>query len=207
MVEKSLSFPDIPDDFWAANEIAYMTSRGYLAGKLDGTYNSTEALTRGMVALVLWRLAGQPEPQLGDVQVFPDVKTGTRYSKAIAWAAQEGVKVVSGYPDGTFRPDAPITRLHLTAMLDRYMTNVAGYALPEDASKDVTQFNDYDRISQSLVDSANWAYRTGILAGRTGNLFDPNGNASRGQMAVIMCRLMQKYNICLTEDMIAQVTQ
>lgn len=184
----SRTFPDIGPDFWAKNEIDYMTSRGYIQGKLDGTFAPTESITRRTVALMLYRLAG--EPAVSGSCPFGDVDQGIYYN-AIVWANQAGI--VTGYSDGTFRPNAVISRQHFALMLHRYAL-YQGYLLPAVTDAVITDFSDYSGISQASRDAAQWALSCGIINGRSGGIYDPQGATSRAQMAVILCRFLQAIN-------------
>ena len=178
-------FPDVSADFWAKNEIDYMTSRGYINGKLDGSFAPTEAITRRTVAMMLYRLAG--EPAVGGSCAFTDVKQD-RYHDAILWASQAGI--VTGYKDGSFRPEAVISRQHFALMLHRYALH-CGYLLPAVTDAELSAFSDSGSISDAARGAAQWALTCGLINGRAGGIYDPLGYTSRAQMAVIFYRFLQ----------------
>lgn len=182
------SFPDVPENYWAKAEIDYMTARGYMQGKLDGTFGPGETITRRTVALMLYRLAG--EPAVTGRCEYTDV-TKDRYHDAILWASQSGI--VNGYADGTFRPNTGISRQHFAAMLHRYAMH-QGYLLPAVTDTLLTGFTDYSSIFSWARESTQWAVTCGIINGRADGRFDPQGNTSRAQMAVILCRFLQACN-------------
>lgn len=188
IIDQSTGFPDIPDDFWAKAEIDYMTSRGLMSGKLDGTFAPNETITRGTVAMMLWRMAGYPEVE--GASPFSDV-TGGRYLQPILWAQSCGI--IAGYKDGTFRPNEPISRQHFSALLHRYAL-YQEYLLPAVTDKQLTDFSDYSSIYNWARESCQWAVTCGIVAGRVNGKYDPQGGTSRAQMAVILTRFLQAVN-------------
>ncbi len=188
VVENSRSFPDIAEEFWAENEIDYMTSREFILGNTDGTYGPTDTIQRRTVAILLYRLEG--EPAVNERPIFPDVAVGSYYSKAITWAYDNGI--ITGYTNGNFGPTDTLTRQHLAAMLYRY-NNYKQFDMERDASKDIATFNDYADIRAWARESCQWAYQVGVVNGRAGNMYDPNGSASRAQLSVILSRYLQLY--------------
>lgn len=85
------------------------------AGHRNGLFSPGGSVSRGMAAAILYRLAGEPAaPEIP----FSDVTAADYYGAAVAWAAESGV--VTGYADGTFRPQLPVSRQQLAALLWRY---------------------------------------------------------------------------------------
>ena len=188
VIDQSAGFPDVPNDYWAKAEIDYMTSRGLMKGKLDGTFAPGETITRGTVAMMLWRMAGEPEVE--GASPFSDV-TGGRYLMPILWAQQN--EIIKGYEDGTFRPNATISRMHFCVMLHRYAL-FQGYLLPAVTDTELSGFADYSAIYGWARESCQWAVTCGIVNGRKDGTYDPMGGTSRAQMAVILCRFLQAVN-------------
>jgi len=88
----------------------------YLTGFADGTVRPGAEITRAAVATILYRLSGSPQvPSTGG---FSDVQPGQWHYTAIRYLSSTGV--VAGFPDGTFRPDAPILRSEMALILARY---------------------------------------------------------------------------------------
>ena len=107
------AFSDVPRGAWYAEAVNWCRERGIVN---NGTAFSPEAvMTRAMVATALYRASGSPSaPTSGQ---FTDVPASSRDAAAISWAA--GAGVITGYSDGTFRPDSPVTRQQFAAMLWR----------------------------------------------------------------------------------------
>jgi len=106
----------IPD--WARATVAALRERGLLIGNPDGTFRPDQPLTRAEAAMLLARALGIPprteNPSTGfaDDEAIPDWARAT-----VAALAQAGY--LSGYEDGTFRPDQPITRAEAVALISR----------------------------------------------------------------------------------------
>jgi len=110
-------FSDVPGTHWAAGAIGAVSAAGLMNGYPDGTFRPAQTLTRAEAAVVLFSAftPGTGGPDGG----FPDVPSGHWASGAIG-ALQEGY-VLGGFPDGTFRPGAPVTRAEFSVLLARAM--------------------------------------------------------------------------------------
>ena len=109
--------------------------------------------------------------------LFSDVSDGEWYAEAVAWAAAKGV--ITGYPDGSFGPDDPITREQLAVMLYRYVGSPA-------VSMSVLNFTDADQISDYAQQAIAWAVANGIMNGKGGGVLDPQGTATRAEVAQML---------------------
>lgn len=179
-----LGFADVSPSDWAAKQgyIDYVASEGLMSGLSETSFGPAEPLSRAQVATVLWRVAGEPEPDAG-VGRFPDCdySEGSFYGEAVSWARETGV--VTGYEDGRFGPADPVTREQLATMLARYAGGVAGL----DASSDGSVLSAMaDASSVTLWDGMAWAVDAGVLTGdlSTGEpLALPQRPAQRDQAA------------------------
>ena len=169
-------FADVDADDWYAEAVEYVRDHGIMNGTTATTFNPDGTTSRGQIAAILYRASGSPEVSGGTA--FTDVVDTAYYADAVRWASAHGV--VTGYGDGTFRPNNPITRQQLAAILWRY----AGSPAPEGGA----DYADEDTISAYASTAVDWARDTGIISGRDGNRFDPNGRAARAQAAVILHR-------------------
>ena len=150
-------------------------------GTSETTFSPETPVTRGMVAAVLWRLAGSPAP--ADRSSFPDVEGWYYYADAAAWCAQQGI--AAGYGDGSFGGGDIVTREQLAVFLWRY----AQYAGLELAAGVLDIYPDRDGIHTWAREGMAHAVGAGLITGRDGNRLDPGGPASRAQLAVILRRL------------------
>lgn len=135
---------------WYENDVATVVNAKYMSGYPDGSFRPEAPITRAELAAMLTRddkSAVKPAP-------FKDVK-GHWAAEAIGRAHAKGW--ISGYPDGNFRPDAPVTRAELCALFNRF----AGRSLTADEAAKLAQQK--GSVSFKDVDAAHWAYKD-ILA-------------------------------------------
>ena len=179
------AFTDIDNIGWANDEIWYTTAMGLFKGTSETTFSPMATMTRGMIAKVLYRLAGEPE--VNAAGKFSDVAEGRYFTKAVAWAAENGI--ACGYPDGTFRPDAAVSRQEMVTFLYRFakLNNAV-----EDVEGDyLAQFPDAASVKPFAKDAMNWAIANGIIIGDKNNgeiRINPRAIANRAQLAVIFAR-------------------
>lgn len=110
------TFTDVPSDAWYAEAVDYCQQRGIMSGTSAATFAPEGTLTRAMLVTILWRQAGKPV--VNYLMQFSDVSEGQWYSEALRWAASE--KLVSGYGDGRFGVNDPITQEQLNLIFQRY---------------------------------------------------------------------------------------
>ena len=174
--EPAAQFSDVSPDAWYAEAVEYVRNHGIMNGTSATIFNPNSTASRGQIAAILYRASGSPETSGGTD--FTDVADTAYYADAVRWASTYGI--VTGYGDGTFRPNNPITRQQLAAILWRY----AG----SPAAESSVDYADEAAISAYAGTAVDWARDTGIISGRNGNRFDPNGRATRAQAAVILYR-------------------
>ena len=102
----SLPYTDVSWDHWAYTAIKRMYTRGLMVGVNETTFAPSQELSRAMLAVILYRRAGQPAVEAANP--FTDVPADSWYTDAVIWAADNGI--VSGFGDGTFRPNDALTR-------------------------------------------------------------------------------------------------
>ncbi len=115
---ESVGYTDIPEGAWYAEAAEYCAANGLMNGTGEGRFSPDGAVSRAMLAAVLYRLAGSPSVPDGE-SAFTDVPGGAWYAGAVNWAGQKGYMV--GYGGGRFGPEDPVTREQLAAALWRYM--------------------------------------------------------------------------------------
>ena len=104
-------FDDLSEGFWATDAVDWAAETGVVVGYRDGSFRPNEPVFRVQFVRMLWELSGSPEPSAAS----PYSDTPAWAADAIGWAAEKGI--VTGYRDGTFRPDDPVTRAAATRML------------------------------------------------------------------------------------------
>ena len=179
-----ITFSDVPGGAYYAEAVHWAVEKGVTNGTGDGTFQPNGSCTRAQLAAFLWRLAGEPE-STRDL-TFTDVRADAWCAKALRWAAEQGV--VTGYADGSFRPDQTVTRIQAVAMLYRYAmaqgmdTTQGGMA--------VRKFDDFAAVPAYALEAAGWAVNAGILRG-AGNRLMPNDPCTRAQIVTFLYRAMQ----------------
>ena len=118
---------------------------------------------------------------------FTDVADGSWCESAVAWAAANDI--ASGYGDGRFGPNDPITREQLAAILFRY-AGLKGRDVSVGEDTNILSFNDAFDISEYAVPAMQWACGSGLIQGSEGYLM-PRGAAEREQLAAILCRFIE----------------
>lgn len=141
--------------------------------------------TRGMIVTILWRMENEPAAKHGCP--FADVRRGSYYEQAIAWASENGI--VTGFDASTFAPDRAITREQLAAILFRFAAYRGMDAVT--LRENLSSFQDQAAISAYAVSALNWAVGEGLMQG-TGDKLEPTGNATRAQVAAMLRRFIQR---------------
>ena len=167
--------------------IDYVYSHGLIKGAGGGTYDPAGTLTRGQVATILYRIAGEPAadetaPEFSDV-----TDPGAYYYNAVRWA--RGAHVVNGVGDtNTFSPESPVTREQLSIMIANYAREVAALDTASDVSGLGSAFVDASAIHDWSAESVAWCAEKGIVTGQVrddGAYANPEAEATRAEMAKI----------------------
>jgi hypothetical protein len=145
-------------------------------------FDADAPLTRGMLAAILYRFAGEPDIS-GLENPFEDIAEDDWYYGAVIWAAHNGI--TEGDGGGLFNPGQNITREQIAVMIYRY-AQASGLTLPEISGG--ADFFDAEEISDWAHDAVSAVRRAGIISGKPGGFFDPSGNAARAEAAAILLR-------------------
>lgn len=174
-------YSDVAADAWYASAVTQVSQSGTMTGTSDTTFTPDGLVTRGTVVTVLWRMAGSPA--VADAPTFSDVSADSWYGQAVAWAQSNGV--ATGYTDGTFLPDAAVTREALAVFLTRFDA-LDGAPMAEGV---LGLYSDSDTVSDWAVESVQHVIGTGLITGNNDGTLDPAGSATRAQLAVILERM------------------
>ncbi len=178
----TLPFTDVSADDWFYDPVCYVYSQGLMTGTSATTFEPNTSLSRAMLVAVLHRLEGSPAASAGD---FSDVASGDWYAQAVNWAASVGV--VNGFDDGTFQPNAAITREQMAAILRNY----AEYkGIDVTASGDLVNYSDAASVSDWAKESVAWAVDQGLISGMTVDTLQPQGLSTRAQVAAVLQRYL-----------------
>ena len=186
-----LPFTDVPEGAWYEDAAAYVYKHGLMAGTSATTFAPDVTTSRAMIATILWRMAGSPV--VNYAMNYTDVAQGQWCSEAIRWATSEGV--VTGYGNGLFGTNDPITREQLATMLWRY-AQTEGYDVSIGEDTNILSYTDVANLSEYAIPAMQWAVGAGIINGTgDGSTLTPQGQATRAQAAVMLQRFCEKYVI------------
>ena len=177
------AYEDVEEDTWYHDYVDFVLRQGYMVGISEDPYIfGTELhLTRAQAIQTLYQIEGKPGTSY--VTDYNDVSDNQWFAQAIAWGTENGI--VEGRDDGTFDPDGNITREELVTMLYRYVTKYLQIPVIADSEIPDT-FTDADKIGEYAVDAFAWAIEHGIINGMTETTLEPQGLATRAQMAKII---------------------
>ena len=165
---------------WGKAAAEFASSRELFNGVGNGQFGMNTTMNRAMMATVFYNLENGPDHD-GEHD-FHDVHDHKYYAKPAAWAADHGV--LSGYTDGSFRPDAPITREQLAVMLWNYSGKPSGIKALE--------HSDAGNISNYAKEAMQWAVENGVMSGRANGQLDPKGAATRAEVAQMFKNYIEK---------------
>lgn len=160
-----------------------------MTGTAANTFEPNKVTTRAELVAILYRMQNSPAIYAGSK--FADVANGAWYANPIIWA--ENMRIVSGMDANHFEPNTALTREQVVAILMNYAkacgydTTLGGMAIRE--------YADYDAISTYALPSMNWAVSSGIIKGKDANTLDPQGTATRAEIAAMLERFIAFYEI------------
>jgi hypothetical protein len=176
-----VSFSDI-SGHWAEANIRQAVSNGIVKGYEDGTFKPRNTVTRAEFSVMLmnaWKAQGE-----GSELTFTDTaQIGAWAKKAVAQAVQAGI--VAGYTDGTFGPNAEITRAEMALMVAKVLGS------PIERSTE-TGFADDEDIPVWAKGSIAYMNQSGIIQGKGNNIFAPHDHATRAEAVTVMLKVWSK---------------
>ena len=178
----SAPFTDVDTAKWYHLSVDYVLTHKMMNGVSSRAFAPNANLTRGMLVQILYNLEGKPK---GTAANFSDVQADAWYAEAVGWAASN--KVVTGYADGTFRPNAAVTREQAAAILYRYAQS-KGIDVSVGENTNILSYVDVQQASEYAILALQWAVGAGVLNGKNGGRLAPTGTATRAEIAAIMQR-------------------
>ncbi|MGE6664612.1 S-layer homology domain-containing protein [Paenibacillus xylanexedens] len=182
------TFTDVAQH-WAETEVNDMGSRMVIEGITDTTFEPNRGVTRAEFAAILVRGLGLKPGER--VNSFKDVNGNEWYADAVTTATSYGL--IDGYENGTFRPQAQITRQEAMALIARAMT-VTGMETAASAGN-VQQWSDYadaEQVASWAKEAVASSISAGLVSGRGKDTIAPNQSITRAETAVIIRRLLQQ---------------
>ena len=174
-------FIDVAPNAWYKDAVQYAYDNGLMTGVSANEFAPDATTTRGMIVSMLARLEGV---ESANDAGFADV-SDEWYATAVNWAASVGV--VNGYEDNTFRPNDAITREQLAAILMNYSAYKG-----EDVSARADLSAYTDQPSAWAEETMSWAVAEGLITGVTADTLQPQGAATRAQVAAILQRFLSE---------------
>ena len=181
-------YTDINRNGWYHTAADFAIERGIMGSTQTNalTFEPNTACTRSMIVSILYRLSDSPKVSFE--AKFPDVEAGKWFSNAVIWAYQNGI--VSGYGDCNFGPNDKITREQMAVILKGYADFMGKNT---DKIADLSEFPDCAKVTWSKA-AVRWAVAEGLISGKAQGgktMLDPQGNATRAEVASILMRFIQ----------------
>ncbi|WP_404356421.1 S-layer homology domain-containing protein [Cytobacillus firmus] len=175
----SMNFSDVPSSHRFNEEIQYLVSRNIITGFPDGTFRPNATVTRAQAAIMIGRALGLDGKQRDTG--FDDAGSGIKASGYIASAVERGI--ITGFPDNTYRPDAPVTRGQMAIFIAR------AFRLYEESDVNFTDVHSgsasYIYIKRILADNITTGYPDGS--------FRPDQKLIRSDFSAFMARALDDY--------------
>ncbi|MGJ0845726.1 S-layer homology domain-containing protein [Tissierella praeacuta] len=179
------SFTDI-SSHWAKESIDFVATRGLMKETGNGKFSPEKAMTRGMFVTALGRLGGADTTSKYKTSQFTDVAKDAYYFPYVEWASKNGI--VKGTSNTIFAPEENITREQMAVIMSDYAKAI-GFEVPKVRAE--SKFSDSDKISSFAKDAVKQMHMAGILSGKSGNFFEPQGTATRAQTAAVLKRFVE----------------
>lgn len=189
--EATLTFHDITGH-WAQKDIEIMASRFIAEGYLDGSFNPNAFVTREDLALMCAKLIDLKADNAENLPPFTDVKPEDRNYQLLMRASQSGI--ITGYPDGSFKPKALVTREEMAVMISRMsiVKEITKELSSEEYKILLSQFYDHEKIGKWAEPSVVAVVKMGVMQGRKNNYLKgimPKENITRAEALVMLKRV------------------
>ena len=180
-----LPFTDVEASDWSHDDIYYVWEKGLMQGTGEATFAPKTDASRAMIVTILWNLEGKPV--VNYAMSFDDAADGQWYTEAIRWAQANGI--VGGYSAEKFGTNDPVTREQMALILYRYAQSkgegfTGSWMFP-------LGFEDAANISSWADEAMHWCVMKELISGVGNNLLDPQGKATREQVAAILHRFCE----------------
>jgi len=171
-------FTDVSKDDWFYDVVKFVNERKYFSGMTETEFGPNETMTREMFMMALYNMDGNPITY--GPNNYYDVAPGHWSEAAIVWGSAKGL--ISGFPDGSFKPGEPVTREQVATIMKKYAEYKFAYT---ENREDLTRFNDYSEVSDWAYNSISWAVARGVMKGDTANFVMPKKSATRAEVAAM----------------------
>ncbi|MEG1500970.1 MAG: S-layer homology domain-containing protein, partial [Clostridiales bacterium] len=171
---------------WAKESISFVAARNIFTGYSDDRFLPDYYMNRSMLITVLYRLSDPYErnnTRLLQEGAFNDVNPNAYYSAAVIWGFDNNI--ISGIGQEQFMPEEPITRQELALILCNY-AKYLGMDVSDIEGMSIRNYSDYENIAPWAINAFRWALNSGLMQGKTPEKLDPQGIATRGEVATIL---------------------
>lgn len=187
-LDSSLSFTDIGNRSKFSTEILWLANEGISTGYSDGTFRPYAPITRDAMAAFMYRLAGEPKFTPPPRSPFSDMTPRTKFYKEVTWLASTGV--TTGYSDGKYKPQRPVTRDAMAAFMYRLAGKPSYRAPSRSPFKDITTNSKFYKETAWLADA-------GVSTGWSDLTYRPFQSINRDAMAAFMYRFTRTVGVNL----------
>jgi len=189
LAEVNITFNDLAGH-WAKNDVELMASKYIVKGFPGGKFEPEAGVTRAQFAVML--VNAMAVKGSGQQLNFSDVRTGDWFYDKLAAAVKAGV--IKGYPDGTFRPDEPVTRQEAAVMVAQALKAKAKASSPGSgqAGLILSNYSDGGRVHGWAANDVALAVKEGIIRGKNNTTLVPAHGATRAEAAAMVARYWRK---------------
>ncbi|RAP73950.1 Ig-like domain-containing protein [Paenibacillus montanisoli] len=187
VVRGAAAYTDL-NKHWARSDVLLLANKFIVEGRTLTEFAPNSAITRGEFAMFIAKGLGLDGERLAAGK-FRDVNTATALAAYIGAASKAGI--VTGLVDGTFRPNSPITREEMAAMMVRAASAAGVNIVPKQSTAELLKrFKDRGGIAAWTQSNVAKGVDAGIIGGMTANTFGPKNKATRAEAAVMIKRLL-----------------
>lgn len=177
---------DVAKNQWFYNDVAFCIYEDLFKGMTETTFGPDLNMTRGQFVTVLGRYAGieENDDSASAVKKFSDVEADDYFAAYVAWAVEKGI--TDGVSATSFAPEEPMSREQMATFMTRF-AKAMNISLAE---ADHVKFADDEKIGDWAKDAVYRMKAAGLLEGRDGNAFDPQGKTLRSEVAAVLHRFL-----------------
>ncbi|TMV48360.1 S-layer homology domain-containing protein [Paenibacillus mesophilus] len=189
VAENTVSFTDV-HNHWSGSFVRLAAAKGLVDGVGDGLYDPDRTVTRAEFTAMLIRALGRGK-STANTAPYHDVKSGAWYFEAVVKAKELGLlKYVT---DNSFKPDQPLTREEMASMLATVISLEKLLNIKERVS--LNGYKDIGKVDKAYLDDVRTMVTLQIMTGTDEGTFNPKGETTRAQAAVVFIRTLQKLGL------------
>ncbi len=183
VIDNSKNFDDVSKNAWYNHSVDFVTSRKLFNGVGNNDFAPNVPMSRGMLVQVLYSLDGDKSKT--NYNYFNDINNSVWYKDSAAWANNNNL--VSGYANGNFGGNDPVTREQLIKVLYQYAKYTG---MDTSRTRNINHYKDGGYVSSYAVDSMKWAVGTGLVSGYSDNTLKPQGKATRAEVSALLTKFV-----------------